>query len=267
MPASEEGDDFFGNVGLAVTANGKNWLEFEGGFQYYEQPLVEDIDPKTGPSQGTGIINFYGSGFRDDYPLAELGCRIGESKGKAFFVSSRQVKCIVEDIALLTEDQDWLPAQVSLNSYSYTEPTELTLYRPYGVIQITPNSAPNGGVTTVMVQGLGFSTENDVTARCRFGTSANFAIVEAEILSYSRIACRTPESLPLTVTDALPRDVPFSIAISGDEFNPWTSTSHKIRFYEQPSIERIEPIEIDVGQVQEMFVHVGENSEFFEPML
>jgi len=50
-------------------------------------------------------------------------------------------------------------------------------------------------------------------------------------LSYTRIACRTPEALALTPTSALPRDVPFSIALSSDEFNPWTKTSHKFRFY------------------------------------
>ena len=72
--------------------------------------MVEDIDPKTGPSTGIGIINFYGQGFRADYPLAELGCRVGTATGKAFFVSTRQVKCIVEDIPLLTEDEDPLPA-------------------------------------------------------------------------------------------------------------------------------------------------------------
>lgn len=232
IPQPQEGDAYFGNVDLAVQANGISWNYFEGGFQYYEQPIVEDIDPKTGPNTGIGIINFYGSNFRADYPLAELGCRIGKSEGKAFFVSTRQVKCVVEDLPLLSEDEDALPAQVSLNSHSYTEVTEGTYYRPYGVQSIQPNSGPLQGVTMVIVQGQGFVTEEGVTPRCRFGTSANYAIVEAEILSYTRLACRAPESLSGTPTSAMPRDVPFSIAISGDEFNPWTQSSHKFRFYQ-----------------------------------
>lgn len=97
---------------------------------------MEDIDPKTGPSSGVGIINFYGDGFRADYPLAELGCKIGDAQGKAYFVSTRQVKCVVEDIPLLAEDEDPLPAQVSLNSYSFTELQDDTYYRPYGVLHI-----------------------------------------------------------------------------------------------------------------------------------
>ena len=72
-----------------MTANGIKWDPFDGGFQYYEQPTVEDIDPKMGPNEGIGIINFYGSNFRADYPLAELGCKIGESTGKAYYVSIR----------------------------------------------------------------------------------------------------------------------------------------------------------------------------------
>jgi hypothetical protein len=108
--------------------------------------------------------------------------------------------------------------------------------------------------------------EEGVTPRCRFGTPANYAIVEAEILSYSRLACRTPESLPLTPTAALPRDVPLSVAISGDEFNPWTSTFHKFRFYEQPVIEKIEPDEVEVGRIVEVYVTAAEDSEFFDPL-
>jgi len=266
MPAAEAGDSFFGNVDFAVTANGITWNNFEGGFQYYEQPVVEDIDPKTGPSSGVGIVNFYGQGFRADYPLAELGCKIGDAAGRAFYISTRQVKCVVEDIPLLAEDEDPLPAQVSLNSHSYTELSDDTYFRPYGVLQVQPNSGPTGGITTVVVQGKGFVAEEGITPRCRFGTPSNYAIVEAEILSYSRLACRTPESLPLTSTAALPRDVPFSVAISGDEFNPWTSTFHKFRFYDQPIIDKVEPVEVDVGRIVEVYVTAAEDSEFFDPL-
>lgn len=266
MPAAEGGDSFFGNVDLAVTANGITWNNFEGGFQYYEQPIVEDIDPKNGPSSGVGIINFYGENFRADYPLAELGCKVGEATGRAYYVSPRQVKCVVEDLPLLGEDEDPLPAQVSLNSYSYTELSDDTYFRPYGVLRLHPSSGPVGGVTTVIVEGKGFVSEEGVTPRCRFGAPANYAIVEAEILAYTRLACRTPESLPLTPTAGLPRDVPFSIAISGDEFNPWTSTSHKFRFYEQPQVGKVEPNEVEVGRIAEVYVTATDDSEFFDPM-
>lgn len=46
MPKAQGGESFFGNVDLAVSANGNDWHEFVGGFQYYPQPVVEDIFPK-----------------------------------------------------------------------------------------------------------------------------------------------------------------------------------------------------------------------------
>jgi hypothetical protein len=86
----EGGKDYYGNVDFAISPNaGGSWYPFDGGFQYYEQPTVEDIDPKMGPSDGSGVINFYGDNFRADYPLAELGCKIGSAKGRAQYISER----------------------------------------------------------------------------------------------------------------------------------------------------------------------------------
>jgi hypothetical protein len=267
MPAADEGDEFTGiaNVDFSVTANGISWNPFEGGFWYYVQPTVLDIDPKSGPSSGVGIINFFGEGFKT-FPLAALGCKIGDSEGKAFIESERQVKCVVEDIPLLAEDEDPLPAQVSLNSYSYTDLAEGTYYRPYGILQISPNSVPIGSTSTIVVSGRGFVAEEGITPRCRFGTPANYAISEAEILSYNRIACRAPESLPGTPTASLPRDVPFAVALSGDEFAPWTATTHRIIFYNQPVVEAIDPIEVDVGRIVAVTLTSSDETEFFDPV-
>lgn len=266
VPAAESGPDYFGNVDFAISPNGLSWYPFEGGFQYYEQPIVDDIDPKMGPSEGKGIINFYGDNFRADYPLAELGCKIGSAKGRAEFVNERQVKCIVEDMPLPAEDQDGLPASVSLNSYSYTVPTEKTVFRPYGLRQLSPNSGPLGLGTTVIATGQGFNDEPGTTPRCRFGTPANYVIVEAEVLSYTRIACEAPDMLPMTPSSDLPRDVPFSIALSNDDFEPWTKTSHVFRFYEQPILERAYPNELMVGRIGEVYLKIADGSEFSEPL-
>jgi len=71
-----------------------------------------------------------------------------------------------------------------------------------------------------------------VTPRCRFGTPAAYSISPAEILSYNRLACRAPESIPGSPTASLPRDVPFSVALSGDEFAPWTASTIRAVYYE-----------------------------------
>jgi hypothetical protein len=119
MPAAEAGASYYGNVDLAVTANGADWHEFTGGFQYYQQPIVHDISPKRGPGRGMGIINFYGEGFRADYQLASLSCKVGNSIGYAAFVSTKLVRCVVEDMEAAPEGE-FLVASMSLNNASWT---------------------------------------------------------------------------------------------------------------------------------------------------
>ena len=54
--------------------------------------------PKIGPSEGKGIINFYGRGFRDDYDLSDIGCKIGDSIGKGKVITANHIKCVVEEM-------------------------------------------------------------------------------------------------------------------------------------------------------------------------
>jgi hypothetical protein len=57
--------------------------------------------------------------------------------------------------------------------------------------------------------------------------------------------------------------VPFSIALTNDEYDPWTETSHKFRFYVQPILIKCEPCEVDVGTITEVLVWADEGTEFF----
>ena len=97
-----------------------------------------DIYPRNGPAQGVGIINFYGSGFRSDFPLAKLGCKIGNTIGDAVLVSDQQMRCVVDDLETVPEGER-LTAQVALNSYSWSTPnddideTGYTYYVPYTI--------------------------------------------------------------------------------------------------------------------------------------
>jgi len=92
----------------------------------------------------------------------------------------------------LVNEGEYLPAQIALNRYSWTNTTNSTFYLPYGIEQIYPSSGPTSGITDVIVQGKGFVDEDGSVARCRFGTPANYAIVDAQILSFERLACKAP---------------------------------------------------------------------------
>jgi len=51
-----------------------------------------------------------------------------------------------------------------------------------------------------------------------------------------------------------PIDLPIGIALTADVYDPWTETSHKFRYYHQPEIELIEPVESAVGVLTEVVV-------------
>lgn len=107
--------------------------------------------------------------------------------------------------------------------------------------------------------------------RCKFGANGNYVIVEAEILSYSRMTCTTPQGYELKAPTDFPVDVSFSVALMTDSFEPWTDTGHKFRFFKQPIISKITPNEVDVGDMVNVMVSIdpadnGPSNIFFEPI-
>ena len=80
------------------------------------------------------------------------------------------------------------------------------------------------------------------------------------------MVCKAPSDFKLISPATFPEDVPFSIAFTSDEYDPFTETSHKFRFYDQPVLIRSEPAEVEVGTITEILVFADENSEFFDPL-
>ena len=77
--------------------------------------------PHIGPSEGKGIVYFYGKNFRDDFELADVGCKIGDAVGKGKVINNgAAVKCVMTDMSLVDEGQDH-KATVALNSYSWLD--------------------------------------------------------------------------------------------------------------------------------------------------
>ena len=112
--------------------------------------------PRIGPSEGRGIVNFYGKGFRDDYDLADIGCKIGDSVGKGKVVAPNHIRCTIEEMSLVDEGYS-LPATVALNSYSWTDSNQT--FVPYGVTGVFPNAGPIAGNTDVLITGKGFTED------------------------------------------------------------------------------------------------------------
>lgn len=77
----------------------------------------------------------------------------------------------------MVEEDESLLVSAALNSYSWAA-SEYSM-KPYGILEMYPNSGPVGDSTNVLVVGKGFENELKDQARCRFGTDDNYAIVEA----------------------------------------------------------------------------------------
>jgi len=68
-----------GSVKFGISFDG-SWTDF-GNFYYYQQIELDDVYPRYGPADGHGIITLYGAKFRDDFPMSELGCKVGDNVG------------------------------------------------------------------------------------------------------------------------------------------------------------------------------------------
>lgn len=103
-------------------------------------------------------------------------------------------------------------------------------------------------------------------ARCRFGIEGHSAIVDAEVLDYNKLVCRSPSDFVLPVTADEQISLPVGIAFQEEEYKPYTIDLHRFQFYTQPFINYAEPSEISVGKMTEIYVFADEGSEFWEPV-
>jgi hypothetical protein len=67
-----------------------------------------------------------------------------------------------------------------------------------------------------LIVGKGFSEELQDKAKCRFGIAADYAIVEAEVLSYDKMICRSPAEFKLPPTADTTLSVPLGVSFNED---------------------------------------------------
>jgi len=270
MPTSDKSENWWADhrtdqVELKITLNGRDYLTIPQGYTYYVQPKVFSITPDSGPASGSSLIKVFGSGFYDDFENASPGCLVGEVVGEATVVTSKEIHCKTGR-AEVTPFDNTSVVKVALNSHSWTDPNgEATDYSIYDVFHVTPNSGPTDGDTEVMVYGVGFSKHAD-EARCRFGVSDNYQIVQANVMNDEKLVCSSKPGFQLPNKAKLPFAVPFSVALSDDKFEPWTNNHVKFRFYQQPRIKVVSPKEGPVDDTTEVTVVALDGTEFHKPV-
>ena len=264
--------NYTGYVDMDVYLNGVDKIEYKDGFFYYQQPTLESIYPKTGPSTGETIFHVFGKDFRDDFRGANTVCKVGSCLGKGEVISDKEVRCVFDNLPVepveFTEKDDGTkvksgnPIQVALNGVTFTKKNPKLVINTYSIEEITPVSGPIETGTIIVVKGSGFTKSENI--RCRFGVPGYFAYTEGTFIDYNKITCPSPKGFEIPNGGGLPFTVPFSIAFNDDEFNPWTQTSHVFTFYQTPDVVIVTPNEVNTTSIVPVYLKADtEEQQFF----
>lgn len=189
-------------------------------------------------------------------------------------IDQNTVRCVVEHLDLVNQGEN-LPVYIALNSYSWVG--EKADYRrlsgnsvgyvPYGIQSIFPESGIIEGFTDIFITGKGFTEDIADKAKCRFGVDGSYQIVDAAVMDYTKLVCRSPAGSDFTdIGSSSMVSVPFSIAFGEQENKPWTQDLHRFRFYTQPYLGYAVPDEINVRKKTEIFVVAEDGYSFIQPV-
>lgn len=235
-----------------------------GNFYYYEQIKMNDMFPHFGPNEGKGDIYFQGEKFRDEFPGAQLGCKIGEAVGEAVLSADKEsMKCVVEKMPLAKEGEPF-ESKIALNSYSWVGTNPPNMFMPFGINDYSARSGPYDGFTDIFISGGGYTSDLTEQARCRFGVEADYAIVEATLLNFNQMTCRSPDNFRLPQYGGKMMSVPFGISFGNDNYHPWTIGQNRYMFYENPYLAEAYPPEVKIGKMYEIFIRAREDRPFVE---
>ena len=187
------------------------WADSPTPFSYFETPVIDSMEPQSGPANGGTLVKLRGSKFSPHFDQGHFFCRIGPAVGKAKVLNEHHMQCTVQDIPLARQNMTH-NAAIALNNYSFTKPHSRTLFVAYGIRYIEPNAGPINAKTPIIIHGAGFFETKE--AKCRFGVPGNYAIVKATVLSSEKMLCRAPGKFKFGKGFQLPVGVPFSIALN-----------------------------------------------------
>jgi len=233
-------------------------------FQFYETPILTEIQPPLGPRLGETSVAVLGSGFIKLRDVAK--CRFGDMTVPAIFddedVQSGIVfRCKSPPWSI----PGWVSVEIAMDGQVFTN-SKVVKFRYYGEIDIfsvLPAGGPKAGGTEVTVTGVGmfmsgkylscFFGEGDY--ECRNGLSYPcYRAVEAQFRTPTTVTCVSP-AMPQggSVTQAYPIRVGLNAQYS--QACPNTKTSYQcplkpglaFTYYDDVFITGISP---NSGQVQ-----------------
>ncbi|CAN0413605.1 unnamed protein product, partial [Hapterophycus canaliculatus] len=152
-------------------------------FYFFAEPTIEGISPAFGSIHGGTLLSIFGAGF---WFSGELRARFGRTDVSATFVSSSELRCL-SPASTFPGLSSVLVSENSVDLFGRNG-AGFTYVIPTRVVALFPQSGPQSGGTTIIVDGSGFRMSS------RLGCMFDGEFVPATYLSETKVSCVTPPS-------------------------------------------------------------------------
>lgn len=130
--------------------NGVDWIETGASFNYYERPILDDINPRNGMAEGGTEINLKGQKFSKTKNKKLVRCRYRQVNEQgfvdadgaptkvvpAYFVNQETMKCATPSG---WKGNDTTMVDLTFNGVDFTESYPFSFYQVYSSF---PKSGP-----------------------------------------------------------------------------------------------------------------------------
>lgn len=197
-----------GFVQVAISINGKDYLDSTVPFTYRPIFTLTAITPNFGPTSGNTVIRVFGTGFANQ----TFHCLFGSiaSPMPSTYVSPVEIWCrtppqeggeVALRVVLPGDDVDHQNVDSDI-MFSYEDMAYID--------SVAPMNGPATGNTVLNIMGSGFGKTAEW--HCSFASNSHRILVNATVLSPTRLRCVTPAfpSAPATVS--------LSLMVHGQDF-------------------------------------------------
>ena len=172
---------------LTVSSNGGLDVSNAITFTVYEQPSVTGISPSRGAIGGGTTIHIYGSRFVNS---TNIGCKFGNTKTQASFVTSSELSCVAPDCAGC-QTPTVVHVEVSMNGQDFTRDFLPFTYTHVPIVSYTnPTRSTTAGKSVISVHGYNFVDSS--TLKCQFSNATESFVVLARWRTSEWIDCLSP---------------------------------------------------------------------------
>ncbi len=215
-------------IPFTVSLNNQQNSKDSVSFWYYSWPSITELVPDRGPDPGGNKVLVKGNNFNpfkdEDINNSNDTYVMFEGLGKVVVEVVNSTKAYVRAPPSYVLRQSIV--EITLNNQQYTDDNNVYYYfRPPYLFDANPREGWVRGGTRVVLIGSNFRPTNNIT--CKFGES----VVPGKYLSPSEIECYSP-----------PHDKPEFVDLQVSMEMDMYSAPVKYLYYDQPEIERIEPI-------------------------